>query len=383
MMAARRFPVGCVLLLLSLPERLPGGVPNEVGPEAVQGDWLSSLPTLYTGPAGGPVQSIGLRGIVHLQYAHVDASQGTTDESEFRRFRFGVDSRFLDHFSFRGTVNFDPEGDRFYRSLSQVFLSFSPHGNDREDFERFRISVGKMKPRFSGEHSISPKRLKTFERSLLANQLAPAKTTGVLVGGEDGMLDYRFSVSAGEASPEFSWFDEGALLLAELGYSPNPELRIGLDYLSVVGDQEVTSDISHSVSLSADYNQRYTDGDWAFLADVLFGVGDGRQPDVFGLVLLGSYQIDPKWELVGRYQFATSSGPNGLRLQRRYERAVPGDGGEQRGERYQAAYLGVNYRIHGDQLKVMAGVEYSHLDGGGDGGDFDGWTWFAGLRTWF
>ena len=48
-----------------------------------------------------------------------------------------------------------------------------------------------------------------------------------------------------------------------------------------------------------------------------------------------------------------------------------------------AAYFGVNYYIYGHKLKLMAGTEYHHMDGGGDGGDFDGWTSTVGLRMSF
>lgn len=369
------------------PGMLPAGDPvasTGVADRAeAESDWIRLLPNLHTGAEGSPVQSVDLTGIVHLQYGHVDAAQGRADEFEFRRFRFGTDMRFLDHFAFRGKVNFDPEGDQFYKSLSQVFLSYSPYGNGKDDFARFRVEAGKIKARFSGEHGISPKRLKTFERSLLANQLAPSKTSSILVGGSEGSFDYVLSALAGEASTEFSRFGDGSLLLAKIGYSPRPALRLGLDYLTVFGDQEITSDISHALSLSASHNPRYSHGDLAFLVDLLFGAGDHEQPNVFGLVLLSSWQLGPKWELVARYQYAHSDGPDGLRLQRRYERAVEdlADGGW--GETYHAAYLGANFRICGDQLKLMTGIEYSHMDGGDNGGDFDGWTWFAGLRTYF
>jgi hypothetical protein len=54
-----------------------------------------------------------------------------------------------------------------------------------------------------------------------------------------------------------------------------------------------------------------------------------------------------------------------------------------RGETYHAGYLGLQFFIHGDNLKLMSGVEYARLDGGGNGGDFDGWTVFSGVRVSF
>ena len=44
-----------------------------------------------------------------------------------------------------------------------------------------------------------------------------------------------------------------------------------------------------------------------------------------------------------------------------------------------SAYIGLNYYIYGHKLKLMNGVEYSHLGGG----DYDGYTFLSGLRFSF
>ena len=49
----------------------------------------------------------------------------------------------------------------------------------------------------------------------------------------------------------------------------------------------------------------------------------------------------------------------------------------------QAAYLGFQYFIYGDKLKLLGGAEYASVDGGGDGGDYDGWTVLTGIRFSF
>ena len=57
------------------------------------------------------------------------------------------------------------------------------------------------------------------------------------------------------------------------------------------------------------------------------------------------------------------------------------DGG--RGDRYHAFYTGLNYQLRGHKLKLMAGTEWATMDGGGDGGSYNGWTWLAGVRLYF
>jgi hypothetical protein len=72
-----------------------------------------------------------------------------------------------------------------------------------------------------------------------------------------------------------------------------------------------------------------------------------------------------------------------VRRQTRYESEAPNLTGSGRGDEYHAFYLGTQYFIHGDKLKLLAGAEYATLDGGGNGGDFDGVTWLTGIRFSF
>ena len=39
--------------------------------------------------------------------------------------------------------------------------------------------------------------------------------------------------------------------------------------------------------------------------------------------------------------------------------------------------------VDSHNLKLMSGMNYSYLDGGTGGGDFDGWTWLVGVRLAF
>ena len=72
-----------------------------------------------------------------------------------------------------------------------------------------------------------------------------------------------------------------------------------------------------------------------------------------------------------------AANPDGLSLPSRYEGASDTTDGS--GNTYTSAYLGINYYIYGHKLKLMNGVEYSHLGGG----DYDGFTFLSGLRFSF
>jgi predicted porin len=80
-----------------------------------------------------------------------------------------------------------------------------------------------------------------------------------------------------------------------------------------------------------------------------------------------------KLQLVGRYQIAASREDRGLRAQRRYERPA----GLDRGELYQAGYVGADYYLSAHRLKLMVGLEYAWLDDG------DVWTTSVAIRTFF
>jgi phosphate-selective porin OprO/OprP len=95
-----------------------------------------------------------------------------------------------------------------------------------------------------------------------------------------------------------------------------------------------------------------------------------------------TYSFTEKLQLISVLELAGSRDENGVILPTRYEALSPGVG-DKKGDAYFASYAGLNYYIDGHRLKLMSGVKYSHLDGGPGGGDFNGWTWLAGLRMAF
>jgi phosphate-selective porin OprO/OprP len=113
------------------------------------------------------------------------------------------------------------------------------------------------------------------------------------------------------------------------------------------------------------------------------GIAGGKS--VLGVTVLPTYVFwhdllrkGDALEAVVRYQYSVSDGENGLQLQPRYEQKVVPQG---TGNNYNAVYIGVNYLLYGDRLKLMTGVEYSLMkDSALDRNSFDGWTYFVGVR---
>lgn len=128
-----------------------------------------------------------------------------------------------------------------------------------------------------------------------------------------------------------------------------------------------------SIAITNDISQ----GRFGLVSDVMFASGNDSQSDVMGITVIPSYYIAPGLQLVGRLQVATCEDANDLRVPSRYERLVAGD--DERGNTYASAYAGLNYYLYGHKLKLMNGIEYSHLGGG----DYDGYTFMSGLRFSF
>ncbi|MCP4848757.1 MAG: hypothetical protein GY899_12505 [Verrucomicrobiaceae bacterium] len=101
-----------------------------------------------------------------------------------------------------------------------------------------------------------------------------------------------------------------------------------------------------------------------------------------GRVVIPSLKINEKFELVSRYQFTTSNGGGGLRLQKRYERlATSINDSPDRGDSYHAGYFGLNHFLDGNDLKLMVGIEVSSMGQGKD--EYNAWTIMTGVRMAF
>ena len=115
-----------------------------------------------------------------------------------------------------------------------------------------------------------------------------------------------------------------------------------------------------------------TEGARSLVTELTAGLG-GTGGSAIALNVQPSVFVTPKLQLVGRYQLAASDDERGLRAQRRYERPA----GLDRGELYQAAYLGANYHLAAHRLKLMFGLEYARLD------RREVWTTSVAVRAFF
>jgi phosphate-selective porin OprO/OprP len=334
-----------------------------------------AIPPLYKNGGNPFLQELGFHGRYQGQYYLLDSDQGDNDDWENRRWRVGAHAKMFNFLTATIDINIDDEFNPFYKSIDEAYLK-------AEISESFNLTAGKFKPRWSTEWSTSSKKIITFERSLLVNQLLPDKASGVAADGKSGNFDYFLGVFSGDIDDEFGEFNEGTFINASMGYDFSgstglDKSRFHFDYLYNSTDaNNAAAPYDHSFSTGVELQS----GQFGLMTDLLYATGEN---DAYGVVVMPTYDITEKLQFVGRYQYAHGDNDS-LRAQSRYERTAPfiSDGGH--GEDYNAFYAGLNYYICDHNLKLMSGIEYSDLDdSSGDGGDFSGWTWFNGVRLYF
>jgi phosphate-selective porin OprO/OprP len=384
-------------------------------------DKLWSLFTLYKDESNPILQEFSLQGRLQVQYAdgdsnghfdiedfkHGSAANAQTvwgDKFEARRARLGFKSKWFQNWKFEGQIDADTTDglSDFYRDIYDLYLTYAPS-------DALNVSLGKTKVKFGREQEISSKEILTFERSLVSNLLFPGELTGIMVNGK-GLAEhwaYELGVYGSERSREFAKFDQGAIVLGKIGY----------DYASQAGLDTALASFQYMHNTEPGYKQKdngvyyasaspsftdcialtndITQGRFGLTTDVLYGFGYAgkaqqagvskaiNQSDVFGITIIPSYFIADGLQLVGQFQFASSADANGLSLYGRYEKWAPVIAptvvSKDAGNTYTSAYVGLNYYLYGHKLKLMSGVDYSHLGGG----DYDGYSFLSGLRFSF
>jgi phosphate-selective porin OprO and OprP len=364
------------------------GVASASEPEFLDSLW--SRATLHKDDANPILQEFKLRGRYHGQYHHADADSGTDSGWEDRRSRLGLDAKlFNKKIELRADFQSNDGFRDIYDGLVDAYARWRPT-------KTLAITAGKTKP-LIGQYDWleSTNSQPTFERSQIFNQLNVNRATALTVEHSIGAFSWRAGIynndtpatTGGTGSwgdGEFGDFDGG------VSYS----LGIGYDLKSKLGFEQagVWFDWLHSERKPGDrILGRYDDiisatflvkeGPAALVVEGYHATGgNGIYSKLFGFFVQPTYDLVPgKFQLVGRYTYSRSDGPTGVRPQGRYEFPA----GALRGDTYHAIYLGGQYFIHGDKLKLMAGTEYAALGQSSTSDRYDGYTFLTGLRLSF
>ncbi len=308
------------------------------------------------------VSELKLRGRIQSQFANSFGSNSNLIEEageyssfEMRRARLGVQGKLYGNWDFMLEANVLSSVN-----LDAATLTYSalPIAN---------ITFGKAKPRFGHEQNTSSASILTFERTLLDGLLNGGKPLGLRVHGSSGAFSYYLGVYNGESVNTSRMGSELDTYL----YNASA----GLDVASLTGMSErgITARFRADMLYRGDQDGGYYPYEDSYALSAHFGydvidlrteymtgnrIDDNR---VEGFYLMPSWYVVPgRLQLVARYERVSAD--NGLALgQNRYADRVPQLYGA--GSRYSAVYGGVNYRIYGDNLKLMAGLEIAENNG--------------------
>ena len=342
-------------------------------------DRLWGLATLYKDEGNPFVQEFKLRGRYQGQYHWLDSDQGDDQGWEDRRSRFGFDAKLFEkhlelRFDAQSTDGFDP----FYGGLVDAYARW-------KFSDDLSLTLGRQKVQIGAYDFLQPSTLyPTFERSQIFNQLKVDRATGAVFEGKSGHFTWQAGIYSNDLDNEFGQFAGGIAYGAGLGYDLKSAFGIEkadwrLDYLH--SDIESGSTTLNKYEHLLSSTLWLKEGRWSLVAEGF--AGTGHTANVAGFFLLPTYDLIPKkLQLVGRYTFAAGDGPESVSVQKRYESAAPSLTGGGKGDQYQAGYLGLQYFICGDKLKLLAGIEYAQLTGS-KGRGYDGFTALTGIRFFF
>jgi len=386
------------------------------GPEAPQtetpatnpGDWCSWLQskpgTLYKSKENPFLQSFQIGGRFQYQASYLDGEDVNGRDfndtyDEYRRVRIETKTEFLQYFSAKIGINLvgdnrnavgGGELDWGYDTFDEAYFAFDiKKAFGVEGLDVLDVNYGRFKFNMTEEVHMSSKDIYTIERSAIANKLygSPNRASGLVFNAARGAWSATVGLFSGEDDSEFiGGWNDGQVYYLSLGYQYSDELRFVLDHSQ--NDQSGTDDYL-GYGWATALNAIYEDGRYGFLGTLVLGENNdaGLRGGTFhGLVAMPWYWIvEDKLQGVFQYQYAGSSRAQGIRTNSRYVRAqhenplVNVNGG--RGDELHTLYAGLNYHFCGDNLKVMAGIEYAHLDT--QRGNMDALTYSMAFRTFF
>jgi phosphate-selective porin OprO and OprP len=373
-MTTTRIRLAVVVLLLSACSAQAQTTGSE--PSPYDKIW-NNLTQWYKDDSNPVVQQVLFTGRFQHDFAALRADEGDHDESNLRRVRLGPRITFLRQYLFHAEVEVNPqERNPFYVRFTDLYVQWSRN-------PALAVTVGKQSIPFTQEGATSSKELITIDRSNLANNIwfSQEYMPGVSVSGRVAPWIYRAGVySAGAANRELGEFSGDYFTLGVVGYDFGKPL--GAKEAVLTGnylyqhpdpDNTFTQRLQHVASV----HFRFEDERWGVRSDLSSAAGYLGQSDVWALMAMPFVNVTDKLQIVTRYTFIDSEGPNGIRLATYENKIVPG-----RGDEYNELYLGANYFFYGHKLKLQTGVQWADMqDVAADGGAYSGVSWTTGLRV--
>ena len=422
-----------LLAVLSTSSNMQAGAPVAAAPPpAKSGDWcewLSGKPGKFE--FDNPyLQELHFFGRFQWQAAYVMGSDTngygfSDDHTEVRRFRLGMQAKFLKYFKVKANVNLVDDRTNLilpptandsvgwgYEDFDEAYISFNAaKAFGISALDSLDVSYGRMKHTLSYEAHTSSKKLLTPERSAIANKVYGSyRPTGLKIDASTGPWDFTTALYSTDRPSRFldnvdfiGGWNDGLAYYASVGYQATDELSFLWDFLYNDAEAKSGDDSIFGYKWASSLSAVYEQDQWGVIANLIYGDNGGlnnlvarssRKNDFWGVVIMPYYWlVEDKLQAVVRYQYAGSQNAQGIRINSRYLRRDHGPvanlnlaaSGGGRGNEHHSIYAGLNYLICGHNLKLQAGVEYEYLNTPGQGidGNMTATTlWFA-LRSYF
>ncbi|MDZ4851235.1 MAG: porin [Pirellulaceae bacterium] len=313
---------------------------------------------LYKNNDNPIMQELWFLGRYHGQSFDAEGNVGESDGWENRRFRIGSQARFFDKLTLHAQMVSGFDMDPFYNGFTELWSQWAFD-------DRFLVTIGQQKHRFTHDRNVSSRYLNTLERSMLLNMFNADYTPAVTVAGKSDKFAYYTGIFSNATSADildsFTNYDSGYSLLASGTWDVKDTINTdeafwNICYLYSDANQNATNLNRYKDGVSTALI--LTKGAGSLVSEALLGTRSANG-DAIGINIQPGWFFTDKLQLATRYQLAVADENDGLLAQRRYDRAA----GLTTGDLYQAGYAGFNYYIAGHRIKLMNGIEYADMNG--------------------
>lgn len=336
--------------------------------------------TLYEGD--GVLKSLKFTGRYHGGFIDTEDDYlggGEGELWEHRRFRAGFVAKLAGNLTLQNIYNLDTSqhfgGDRFVDNLDEFFVQWDPSDD-------FYVTIGKQKQLILREYDVSSNKLIVFERSLISLNTLSQKLWGAAVGFEALGLNHELGLWSVALDDNFAWpsFESaGASFTYRANFELNDATKLFIDYQYVDRETEAGFDETFAASPYGNVIALGSESKWGnfgLITDLVAAHDrqDGRlsaRDDSHGFHITPYYNLTDNLQLVARYAYASDGR---VRRSQQYASAPDVDG-------HEAVYVGLQYFICGDKLKLQLGHEWAQADRiAGTATGYENNTWLAGVR---
>ena len=379
-------------------------------------DNLINFGKFYNNPDASTLQSAKLFLSYQHQIGHIDGTDQTGKEfddsfEEFRRVWVGLSGKFGNFWKFKVVSQISNDRNEYpgdYRQWGHETFRAANITFDADKFweieslDSLEFGYGRRTGRMADEWQRSSTMINCLERSSFSNKLwlydkEKGNPLAAWVKWTAGKHTFDTALFSGTYDDYIGgWSDSKIFYVSWLGdYSEGSSYEL-LEYWVSYYKQEgsITEDrLAGGSDWALSLVNRMGNGPWALHSTLAWGnngdqTSPNREGEFGGIVLMPMYWLNQnKLKVVGRYLYQKADCTKGLKLNSRYApladtRDQTIDLNSGRGDKHQAFYLGLNYYLCGENLKLVNGLQHDELESSGST-QFRGWTVGSSIRLWF